>query len=700
MPRLLLFGGTTESRELLERGLPALCCVATDYGADLVRGLPNAEVRVGRLDEAGMEALIRSEGITCVIDATHPYALEVTRNIRAACEAAGTPLLRVSREPGAGREGVVPVQSCREAAELLNERQGRVLLTVGSKELREFTAVKDYRTRLFARVLPTAEVLRSCEELGFDPEHVIAMRGPFSAALNRAMLDQIGASILVTKDGGAPGGVEDKLQAAREAGAEVILITRPKEEAAFSTVEEGVAWARRMLGLRRSPLFPLLTDIEGRKVLLVGGGNVALRRAATLLKCGARVLAVSPVFRDDFPREAEWLLRPFEPGDLEGAALAVAASDDRETNRRVGREARVRGIPVSVADAAEECSFFFPSLVVADGASVSVSTGGTSCVLTRRLADRLRTVWGGWVAEETERLDEGRPRTVKRRKIRVGGRGSALAVAQCRIVMEAIAAAHPELELELVTIRTTGDVNMKPFAELTDPAGIKGLFTLELERALLEGEVDLAVHSLKDVPMVLNPSLPLVAFSRREDPRDALIVGSGEGPIGCSSARRRLQLADLFPGRTVEPVRGNVATRLRKLDEGQFSMLVLAASGLKRLGLEGRIARFFSTEEMLPAAGQGILACQGRSGEDYGYLDAVNDRDSEDRARAERGFVAALGGGCALPVAAHAVLAGDELTLTGLYMDEGRGIRHRGTLTGPRTEAEELGRKLAQELGR
>ena len=290
----------------------------------------------------------------------------------------------------------------------------------------------------------------------------------------------------------------------------------------------------------------------------------------------------------------------------------------------------------------------------------------------------------------------------RKRLIKIGGRASALAVAQSRLVMDAIAAAHPELELELVTLRTTGDRTMKPFAEVTDPAGIKGLFTLELEQALLSGAIDLAVHSLKDVPMKLDDRLPIVACSRRGDPRDALVLPPGSktinGPIACSSARRRLQLARLFPGHEVVPVRGNVQTRLRKLDEGQFGALILAASGLDRLGLSSRVSRRFSIDEMLPAAGQGILACQGRADEDYDYLDAVRDKDSWDCAAAERAFIAALGGGCALPVAAHAVAEGDNLTLTGLYMDEALRIYNRGAISGPRGEARGLGLELAVRL--
>lgn len=291
-----------------------------------------------------------------------------------------------------------------------------------------------------------------------------------------------------------------------------------------------------------------------------------------------------------------------------------------------------------------------------------------------------------------------------KRVIRFGSRKSALAVAQTRILMDAVAAAHPELEVELVTMTTAGDVNMKPFSEASDKFGIKGLFTQELEEALKSGEIDVAVHSLKDVPMYANEELPIVAYSARGDARDALVLPEGAGeideklPLGCSSARRRIQLAKLFPKLRVEPVRGNVNTRLRKLDEGQFSALVLAAAGLQRAGLGGRISRYFTTDEMIPAPGQGILACQGRAGESYDYLDAVRCEAAACCARAERGFSAELGGGCTAPVGAYAEIIGGELTLHGFYADEAEGIYREGRACGRPEDAEELARGLARRL--
>ncbi len=395
--RLLLFGGTTEAREILERGIPAICSVVSDYGAELVRGLDGVEPLVGRLDSQAMQQLILAENITCVIDATHPYAAEVSKNINLACKNTDTPVLRVLRRES-DMKGAFCVSSCRAAAEFLNSRPGRVLLTVGSKELREFTAVENYRERLYARVLPTSEVLRSCEELGFDPEHIIAMQGPFSAEMNCAMLKMLSASILVTKDGGAPGGAEAKAEGARMAGAELLLVARPQDSGC--SVDEAVLWARRVLGLKRPPLFPVMTDIEGKTVLIAGGGAVASRRAEILASCGARLRVVSPEFSGAFPSGSELIKRPFETSDLDKAVLAVAATDDRDVNRLLASEAKKRGIPVSVADSAGEGTFFFPSLITHGSASASVSTAGLSPTLSRRLSDRLREVWSAWVTED------------------------------------------------------------------------------------------------------------------------------------------------------------------------------------------------------------------------------------------------------------------------------------------------------------
>lgn len=268
----------------------------------------------------------------------------------------------------------------------------------------------------------------------------------------------------------------------------------------------------------------------------------------------------------------------------------------------------------------------------------------------------------------------------KRETLIIGSRESLLAVRQARIVLDYLRESCPDLGCDLRAMKTTGD---RILDKRLDQIGGKGLFVRELDQALRAGRTDLSVHSLKDVPAEIPEDLPLIGFSEREDPRDVLVLPAGAAeidftkPIGTSSRRRILQARDLFPQARFESVRGNVHTRLRKLDEGQYGAIILAAAGLRRLGLEDRISRCFSTEEIIPSAGQGILALQGRQGEDYACLNGFVSRASAMAAAAERGFVNALGGGCTSPIAAHAEFPdepaegkGVRMTLCGFYYDD------------------------------
>ena len=287
------------------------------------------------------------------------------------------------------------------------------------------------------------------------------------------------------------------------------------------------------------------------------------------------------------------------------------------------------------------------------------------------------------------------------KSIYIGSRESRLAVIQSEMVMEYLKKECPDSEVTLLTMKTTGD---KILDRTLDKIGGKGLFVKELDKALVEKRSDLSVHSLKDVPMEVSEELPIVAFSKREDPRDVLVLPQGRKeidftkPIGCSSQRRILQLREIYPQAQFKSVRGNVQTRLNKLDGGEYSALILAAAGLKRLGLEDRISRYFEPEEMIPAAGQGILAVQGRRGEDYSYLEHFADQEGTYAALAERAFVRYLNGGCSSPVAAHAVINGDEIHLMGLYYQESTNNYKKGSMDGTVAKAEELGIRLAKKL--
>lgn len=289
------------------------------------------------------------------------------------------------------------------------------------------------------------------------------------------------------------------------------------------------------------------------------------------------------------------------------------------------------------------------------------------------------------------------------RVIRIGSRKSRLAVIQAELVKKEIEKQNPGLSVELVTMKTTGD---RILDRSLEEIGGKGLFVKELDRALLDGSIDVAVHSLKDLPMQLNEELPIVAYSRREDARDALIwkpgidAFSGEGVIGTSSRRRRIQLQKLYPGASFRGIRGNVQTRLRKLSEEGYDATVLAVAGLKRLGMESVIGRVFSEEEIVPAAGQGILAVQGRKGGGYEWISGLNNRESEWAALAERQFVCALDGGCTSPVAAYARVVGEDICLRGLYCEEGSEDYFVDVLAGNVGQAQKLGETLAKRMKR
>lgn len=289
------------------------------------------------------------------------------------------------------------------------------------------------------------------------------------------------------------------------------------------------------------------------------------------------------------------------------------------------------------------------------------------------------------------------------KKIVVGSRESRLAVVQTMTLVDHLRTACPDARVEVVTMKTTGD---KILDRTLDKVGGKGLFVKELDAALLDGRIDLAVHSVKDMPMELAPGTQLKGFSRREDPRDALVLPEGAerlkpgGVIGTSSLRRSLQLARLYPECRVAPVRGNLYTRLQKLDDGQFDALVLAMAGLKRLGLAGRAVRGFEPDEIIPAAGQGILAVIGRAGEDFPWLKGYADESAALCAVCERAFVRTLDGGCTSPVCAHATLDRGAISVRALYWDPETGETRTGRDAGPADEAEAIGVRLAERLRR
>jgi hydroxymethylbilane synthase len=292
--------------------------------------------------------------------------------------------------------------------------------------------------------------------------------------------------------------------------------------------------------------------------------------------------------------------------------------------------------------------------------------------------------------------------------LRIGTRGSALALWQARTVASLLAARG--VATEIVTYKTSGDRLQE--APLSEP-GTKGLFVKELEDALLTGAVDLAVHSAKDMSVALPEGLTIAAVLPREDPRDAIVlprlrqdVGDlasihaalGETPaFGTSSIRRSAQLRALWPQARFAAVRGNVDTRLRKLDGGEFDAMVLAAAGLKRLGYDARISLALSFADCVPAPCQGIVAIETRADLPAGIAE-LNDPAAYVSFQAERALIAALGGGCQLPLGAVATLDGAALEMDAIVVSPDGARRVRHTAAGDAADPEELGRRLAGEL--
>ena len=285
--------------------------------------------------------------------------------------------------------------------------------------------------------------------------------------------------------------------------------------------------------------------------------------------------------------------------------------------------------------------------------------------------------------------------------IRIGSRESLLAVRQAEIIRDQILSYDPGVSIEIVTMKTTGDKILdKSLAKI----GGKGLFVKELDRALMEGRIDIAVHSLKDMPMEENQELPILAYGKREDPRDVILYRPGldalpeHAVIGTSSRRRMVQMERILPGCSFRGIRGNVQTRMKKLETEGYDGTLLAAAGLKRLGMEQAISRYLSADEMIPAAGQGILAVQGRKGEDYSWAGGIDSRESRAAALAERQFIRVTGGDCTSPCAAHAQVRGNELKLTGLYYREETGEYTTDILYAQISEAQKAGETQALRM--
>ncbi|WP_324825559.1 precorrin-6A reductase [Sinanaerobacter sp. ZZT-01] len=442
MPKLLIFAGTTEGRHLVEilsktKGLQVFASVATEYGRALLPGgIPNVIVKSGRMLPEEMEQFLRKEQFDFVIDTTHPYAVLATENIREACTKTDTAYIRLLRastdlvktkyheressksQTAMDCEEFIFAEDVTEAAEYLNQTQGAVLLTIGSKELEAFTRVENYAQRLHPRVLPMPEVLKKCADLGYEGKNLICMQGPFSYEMNCALLKKTKASYMVTKDSGKAGGFDEKYRAAMDMGVKVLLIGRKKEEQGLS-LQEVLLFLEKTYHLNlqaaqmvpgeleaesignaageeeKSGWFPLFINLAEQAVTVIGAGKIAKRRVKVLEEFSCKITVIAKEADSFFTTRQDekrltLLTKEFEEEDIREAMLVIAATNDRFINHTVAEICKREHILVNVADCKEECDFYFPGVVRKGDLTIGVTAGGKDHALAKSATAALK----------------------------------------------------------------------------------------------------------------------------------------------------------------------------------------------------------------------------------------------------------------------------------------------------------------------
>ncbi|GAC1419630.1 MAG: hypothetical protein NVSMB64_28910 [Candidatus Velthaea sp.] len=507
-------------------------------------------------------------------------------------------------------------------------------------------------------------------------------------------------------------------------------------------------------------MYPIIFSVRGRRALVVGGGPVAERKIRGLLDAGAEVTLVSPHATPELAAAAQakrvrWIERPFTPGDSAGCTLVFAATDNVGVNGDVVADAHAHGALANDASDAERGDFSTPAVHRSGALTVTVDSSGLSPSFTKRirqelavqfdtryaraaatlglLRDRVQQVvpvdaraavmkhfaerdiddLAGMPPSELEHEVERAAETVADvkpadpRMLVCASRASALAMTQTRAMMAKLAASG--IASTVLNITTKGDaVQDRSLAAI----GGDSLFVKELENALRDRRADYAVHSCKDLPSTLPDDMIIAAITTREEARDAFCsekyasfdaLPSG-ARIGTSSPRRRAQLHALRPDLRYDDIRGNVDTRLRKLREGEYDAIVLAAAGMRRLGLRARYTVPFDPAEMTPAVGQGALAIETRAGDPFAprIAQLLTDHTTNLCVRAERAFLRTLRGGCQAPVGAHATYAmNGEFGMIGVIaaLDGSHVVRgERVAMVESIERAEVIGVELARDL--
>lgn len=424
MAKLLVFAGTSEGRKLIESftgDIEVYCSVATEYGVSLLPGEKRGlHILQGRMTKEEMVTLMSRENFDMVIDTTHPYAKIVTDNIKEAADETATEYLRLSRESNAFEadsddEDLIWVSDIDQAIDYLNKNNEKVLFTTGSKDLHKFTKVNDFENRIFARVLPMAGVVEQCIELGISGNHLICMQGPFGVDMNKALIKQTGAKVLVTKDSGNAGGFLEKIQAVKEMKIKALIIGRPTGETGKS-YDEVVSLLKEKFGdviltektsktenetvsksVKRD-WFPMFLNIKGCNILVVGGGSIATRRVNTLKEFTGNIAVVAPEISEELKALEDKsniaiVKRKFKDEDLNEAEFVIVATDDKELNLKISNLAKKRGIMVNIVSNKDDCDFFFPGVVLKDNITVGVNAQGINHKLAKEVTDKIRKLF-------------------------------------------------------------------------------------------------------------------------------------------------------------------------------------------------------------------------------------------------------------------------------------------------------------------
>jgi precorrin-2 dehydrogenase/sirohydrochlorin ferrochelatase/precorrin-6A/cobalt-precorrin-6A reductase len=425
MTNILIFGGTTEAgqlaKSLADHHADVTLIVATDYAKNLFTEPVNFTVIAQRLDETEMTRYLKNHSFDYVIDATHPYADTATRNIRSASRCANVQYLRLLRSESNKNNSVTYFADPEEAVDLLNRETGKILFTIGSKELIHFVKVNDFASRSFVRILPMMDSLKKTIDLGFRNSNIICIQGAVSEEMNTAMINMTQAKFLVTKDSGIIGGFDAKISAAQQCGCRVLVLSRPLQETGFSYTEildffqikndtspeekrnfqcvTGITPSLKPIVPKpnQTRFFPLFMNLHNKNILVIGGGNIAQHRIEILYSFGAVIKMISLSVTEELKKmiqlqSIQFVNKKYEKSDIDQfrPLLIIAATNSREVNHCIARDAIEKGIFVIVSDCRDECNCYFPAIMESESFLAGlVSKNGDHCEV-RIKAEQIR----------------------------------------------------------------------------------------------------------------------------------------------------------------------------------------------------------------------------------------------------------------------------------------------------------------------